>query len=45
MKVKRKDGWHLYSRDGRKHLGGPYKSEAGVNRRERQVRYWKAKKR
>ena len=37
MKKKVNGKWHLYSKDGEKHLGGPYDSEKQVNERERQV--------
>ena len=37
MKKKILGKWHLFSRDGRKHLGGPYDTEKEVNERERQV--------
>lgn len=38
---KQDDGWHLYSKDGGKHLGGPYSSRAGAEERERQVQFFK----
>jgi hypothetical protein len=37
------DGWHLYSKDGTKHLGGPYASEEEAKKREAQVEYFKHK--
>lgn len=39
--VKRKDGWYLLSKDGKKKLGGPYGSKDGAVKRERQVQYFK----
>lgn len=41
MIVKRKDGWHLLSKDGSKHLGGPYKTRDAAVEREREVQYFK----
>lgn len=38
---KQSDGWHLYSKDGKKHLGGPYSSRTGAEERERQVQFFK----
>jgi hypothetical protein len=37
----RPNGWHVYSEDGKKHLGGPYKSRAQAERRLRQIEYFK----
>lgn len=33
----KKDGWHVFSEDGSKHLGGPYESKAQAVERLRQV--------
>lgn len=44
MIKKEDDGWHLYSSDGKKHLGGPYKSKKQAVKREQQVNYFKHKK-
>lgn len=41
MISKKKDGWHLYSSDGSKHLGGPYSSRGEAVKRERQVLFFK----
>lgn len=41
MITKRKDGWHLYSKDGKKHLGGPYSKREDAEKREREVAYFK----
>tara|TARA_Y100000034_G_scaffold129983_1_gene187447 strand:- start:470 stop:982 length:513 start_codon:yes stop_codon:yes gene_type:complete len=38
------DGWILYSRDGSKRLGGPYKSRDSAVQRGRQVQYFKHRK-
>jgi 2'-5' RNA ligase len=38
---KQDDGWHLYSKDGEKHLGGPYSSRDDAEKRERQVQFFK----
>jgi hypothetical protein len=38
---KEKNKWHLYSKDGSKHLGGPYASKEEAITREKQVNYWK----
>ena len=40
--VKRKDQWHVLSKDGSKHLGGPYKTKGEAVERLRQVEYFKA---
>jgi hypothetical protein len=32
MIVKRKDGYHIMSHDGKKHLGGPYSKEKAESR-------------
>lgn len=37
----KKDGWHLYSMDGSKHLGGPYPDRQGALDREKQVQMFK----
>lgn len=37
-------GYTLYSKDGKKKLGGPYKSKEGAVKREKQVEYFKHKK-
>lgn len=41
MIVKEKGKYHLYSRDGSRHLGGPYDTRDEVIKRERQVQYYK----
>jgi hypothetical protein len=41
MKVKKSDGWYVYSKDGAKKLGGPYKTEAEADKRLGQVEYFK----
>ena len=41
--VKKADGYHVYSEDGSKHLGGPYKSEGEAKKRLEQVDYFKNK--
>ena len=38
--TKRKDGWHVISKDG-KHLGGPYKTKKEAVKRLQQVEYFK----
>lgn len=43
MIVKRKDGYHVMSEEG-KHLGGPYKTKAAALKRLRQVEYFKHRK-
>lgn len=40
IKRKESDGWHVYSESGR-HMGGPYPSEAGANKRLQQIEYFK----
>lgn len=35
------DGWHVYSEDGEKHLGGPYDSKREAVNRLRQVEHFK----
>ncbi len=40
---KEKDGYHVYSEDGKKHLGGPYKTEEEAKKRLGQIDYFKAK--
>lgn len=42
MIVKRKDGWHILSRDG-KHLGGPY-SFAYAKKRLAEIEWFKKHK-
>jgi hypothetical protein len=41
MITKKKDGWHLMSSDGKKHIGGPYNSREEAVKRERQVNFFK----
>ena len=43
MKRKINGQWYLYSKDGTRKLGGPYKSESAVKLREQQVNYFKHK--
>lgn len=43
MIVKKKDGYHLMSKDGAKHLGGPYKTREEAVAREKQVQFFKNK--
>jgi uncharacterized protein len=40
---KEKDGYHVYSEDGKKHLGGPYKTEDEAKKRLEQIEYFKNK--
>jgi len=40
---KQKGGFVLYSKDGKKKLGGPYASKKKAQERERQVQYFKHK--
>jgi HK97 family phage prohead protease len=40
---KEADGYHIYSEDGSKHLGGPYKSLAAAKKRLEQIDYFKQK--
>lgn len=40
---KEDDGYHLYSKDGSKHLGGPYDTEEEAKKREKQVQFFKQK--
>ena len=40
---KRKDGYVVLSHDGKKKLGGPYKTRAAAQKRLRQVEYFKRK--
>lgn len=43
--IKRKGGkYYLYSKDGRKRLGGPYTTRAAAEKREREVQYFKHRK-
>jgi len=44
MIVKRKDGYHLLSKDGKKHLGGPWKKRAQALAREAQIEWFKKNK-
>lgn len=44
MIVKKPNGYHVYSEDGSKHLGGPYPSRKQANERLRQVEAAKAAK-
>jgi hypothetical protein len=44
MIVKRGTGYHVVSEDGKKSLGGPYKTRAEAEKRLRQVEYFKKKK-
>ena len=39
--IHRKSGWYLYSKDGKKKLGGPYKTKKEAFKRARQVQYFK----
>jgi Escherichia/Staphylococcus phage prohead protease len=41
--VKKDDGYHVYSEDGKKHLGGPYKTEEEAKKRLEQIEYFKHK--
>lgn len=43
--VKQPDGYHVYSEDRSKHLGGPYKSKREAYIRLAQVEYWKNRRR
>ena len=42
--VKRKDGWHILSKDGKKHLGGPFSDYKSALKRLREIEYFKHKK-
>ena len=42
MITKETDGWHVWSEDGKKHLGGPYPSESEAQDRLAQVERYKA---
>lgn len=44
MIKKVKEGYPVTSEDGKKNLGGPYKSKAEAEKRLRQVEYFKHKK-
>ncbi|HUM08330.1 MAG TPA: hypothetical protein VMW18_09160 [Candidatus Binatia bacterium] len=44
MIVKVKDGYKVVSENGKKNLGGPYKTKAEAEKRLRQVEYFKHKK-
>ena len=37
----KKDGWHVYSENGKKHLGGPYDTKKEAEKRLREVEYFK----
>jgi hypothetical protein len=39
-----KEGYKVLSEDGKKNLGGPYKSKAEAEKRLRQVEYFKHRK-
>lgn len=39
-----KDGYKVLSEDGKKNLGGPYKTKAEAEKRLRQVEYFKHRK-
>jgi hypothetical protein len=39
-----KDGYKVLSEDGKKNLGGPYKTKAEAQKRLRQVEYFKHRK-
>ena len=41
MLVKEKNGWHVYSENKSRHLGGPYQSKAQAEKRLRQVEFFK----
>lgn len=43
MIVKRPDGYHVFSDDGSKHLGGPYKTRDRADKRLEQIEFFKAK--
>lgn len=36
-----RNSWYLYSRDGKKKLGGPYSSKKAAKKREREVQIFK----
>ncbi|HVO04856.1 MAG TPA: hypothetical protein VMT54_21865 [Candidatus Cybelea sp.] len=44
MIVKVREGYKVVSEDGKKNLGGPYKTKAEAEKRLRQVEYFKHKK-
>ena len=44
MIVKVREGYKVVSKDGKKNLGGPYKTKAEAEKRLRQVEYFKHKK-
>lgn len=44
MIKKVKEGYKVTSEDGKKNLGGPYKSKAAAQKRLRQVEFFKHKK-
>ncbi len=44
MITKKADGYHVYSEDGSKHLGGPYMTKQAAVKRLKQVEYFKANK-
>lgn len=41
---KEKDEYHVYSEDGSKHLGGPYKTREEAAKRITQIEYFKKQK-
>ena len=43
MIVKRSDGYHVMSHDGKKHLGGAYPSRKLAVKRLQQIEYFKHK--
>ena len=43
MIKKEKSSYNVYSKDGSKHLGGPYKTEAEAKTRLKQIEYFKMK--
>ena len=45
MIKKEKDGYHIYSHDGSKHLGGPYEDEDSAKKRLHQIEFFKKKQR
>jgi hypothetical protein len=42
--VKKKDGWYVMTKDGKKSLGGPYGTYKEALKRLRQVEYFKHQK-
>ena len=43
MIKKQKDGYHVYSEDGSRNLGGPYKTRDEAVKRLQQVEFFKQK--